>query len=405
MSGFSALDAIDFLLAAIMIGVAGVWVYFLSYMAKSFRCSPRLDDAQKAQSPHPLVSVILPARNEERYIAKCLESLLGQDYDNLEIVVINDSSTDGTAGILSDYAHRDKRIVHVEARPKPPGWAGKNWACIEGYQQSRGELLLFTDADTVHSPASISLAVNRLLSDKLDALSAVPKLVCNDFWTRVTLPILSVFLHTRFSALRVNDPKTKTGYFFGSFYVISRRAYEQAGTHSAVRHELVEDGALGARVKEMGLALKMVRGERQVSAVWARDLPSLWHGLRRLMIPLYYQHRRNAVLMTVAVFFILFEPFIVLPYSAFAHFGLGLEPSAVILFALNLATVALILITSVAQCRYGIYEKPAYGLGAPLGGAMVSFGFFSALADAKKENAVNWRDRQYTVTEQQNPLH
>jgi cellulose synthase/poly-beta-1,6-N-acetylglucosamine synthase-like glycosyltransferase len=293
-------------------------------------------------------------------------------------------------------------VVHVDAPAKPEGWAGKNWACHKGYLRAKGEVLLFTDADTEHSPSAMSLAVGQLVSQKLDALTAVPRLICNDFWTKITLPALATFLHTRFSPLRVNDPDTKTGYFFGSFFAITRTTYEAVGTHEGVKGELVEDGALGGKVKEGKFRLKMVRGESQIEAVWARDLQTLWHGLRRLMIPIYYQNKSGAYMMAAAVFFILFAPFALLPYLPFAAFANNV--SFQILLVIQLAVIALIVATTAVQCRLGVFEIPAYALASPLSGALISFGFLSAIADARKKGAVSWRDRQYTVSESQHPV-
>jgi cellulose synthase/poly-beta-1,6-N-acetylglucosamine synthase-like glycosyltransferase len=390
-------------IAAVMAGISGVWVYFLAYMGKSFRQAPTLESFDRAGASRlPKVSVILPARNEERYIGRCLDSLLAQDYSNFEIIAINDSSTDRTGEIMKEYAVRDTRVLHINAPAKPEGWAGKNWACHQGYLRARGEVLLFTDADTTHSPYAMSLAVGQLVSQNLDALTAVPRLICNDFWTRITLPALATFLHTRFSPLRVNDPNKKTGYFFGSFFAITRSTYEAVGTHEGVKAELVEDGALGAKVKEGKFRLRMVRGEHQIEAVWARDLQTLWHGLRRLMIPLYYQNRPGAYQMAAAVFFILFAPFALLPYLPFA--ALAGNVSFQILLGIQLTAIALIIVTTAIQCRLGVFENPAYALGSPLSGALISFGFLSAIADARKKGVVSWRDRQYTVNESQHPI-
>jgi glycosyltransferase involved in cell wall biosynthesis len=399
-----AFTVANLVIAAIMAGILGVWIYFLAYMGKSFRQAPTLESFDRAGATRfPKVSVILPARNEERYIARCLDSLLAQDYSNFEIIAINDSSTDRTGEIMEEYAKKDQRAVHINAPPKPEGWAGKNWACHEGYLRAKGEVLLFTDADTEHSPSAMSLAVGQMVSQNLDALTAVPKLICNDFWTKITLPALATFLHTRFSPLRVNDPNTRTGYFFGSFFAITRSTYESVGTHAGVRQELVEDGALGGKVKEGKFRLKMVRGERQIEAVWARDLQTLWHGLRRLMIPLYYQNRSGAYMMAATVFFILFAPFAFLPYLPAAT--LAGNVSFQILLGLQLAAIALITATTAVQCRLGVFESPTYALASPLSGALISFGFLSAIADARKVGAVNWRDRQYTVSESQHPIH
>ena len=398
-----AVTITNLVLAAILAGIFGIWVYFLAYMGKSFKQAPRLESFSPSGKRLPKVSVILPARNEERYIARCLDTLLAQDYSDFEIIAINDSSTDRTGEIMQEYASRDRRVVYVNAPQKPEGWAGKNWACYQGYRKSQGELLMFTDADTEHSPSAMSLAVGHMLSFDLDALTAVPRLVCNDFWTKVTLPALSTFLHTRFSPLRVNDPNSKTGYFFGSFFVITKSTYEAVGTHEGVRQELVEDGALGGKVKEAKFKMKMVRGEHYVEAIWARDFSTLWHGLRRLMIPLYHQNRTGAYLMAAAVFFILFAPFVTVPYSISAA-GFAGNLSYEILLAIQLATIVLVLVTTAVQCRLGVFESPAYALASPLSGAIVSFGFISAIADARKTGAVSWRGRQYTVSENQHPI-
>ena len=398
-----ALTIANLVLAVIMAGIFGVWMYFLMYMTKSFWQSPMLDSFDRTKvSRFPKVSVILPARNERCYIARCLDSLLGQDYPNFEIIAINDSSTDETGEIMKAYAANDLRVMHIDASPKPEEWTGKNWACYQGFLQARGELLMFTDADSKHLPSTMSLAVEHLISENLEALTAVPRLICNDFWTKMTLPVLATFLHTRFSPIRVNDPNSKTGYFFGSFFIITRNTYEAIGTHEGVKDELVEDGALGSKVKASKFRMKMVRGEFHIDAVWARDLPTLWQGLRRFMIPVYYQDKVDAYMMAMAVFFILFAPFASLPYLILASFAGNI--SFQILFGLQMSAIALIIVTTAVQCRLAIFESPLYAFTAPLSGALISLSFMSAIADAKKKGAVSWRDRKYVISKTQNPV-
>ncbi|MDQ3909177.1 MAG: glycosyltransferase [Thermoproteota archaeon] len=398
-----ALTITNLVLSAIMAGIFCVWLYFLTYMIKSFRQSPILESFdQTSVSRFPKVSVILPARNEGHYIARCLDSLLEQDYPNFEIIAINDSSTDRTGEIMKAYASNDLRVIHIDASPKPEGWTGKNWACYQGFLRARGELLMFTDADSKHSPTTMSLAVGHLMSENLEALTAVPRLICNDFWTKMTLPVLAIFLHTRFSPIRVNDPNNKIGYFFGSFFLITRSTYEAIGTHKGVREELVEDGALGGKVKAHKFRMRMVRGEPHIDAVWARDLQSLWQGLRRLMIPLYYKDKVNAHMMAIAVFFILFAPFASLPYLPVASFAA--DTSFYILFGLQISTVTLIMVTTAVQCLLAVFESPLYAFAAPLSGGLISLSFISAIADAKKKRAVSWRDRKYIISNTQNPI-
>ncbi|HXW02358.1 MAG TPA: glycosyltransferase, partial [Candidatus Nitrosotenuis sp.] len=350
-------DVINYAFFAILIGVGGAWALLIRSMIESFRKTPILDKFEAKEHNHPKVSIILPARNEEGFIEKCLDSLLDQDYDNYEIIAIDDSSEDATGRIIAEFARKNSKIIHVSARPKPQGWMGKNWACMEGYKRATGDLLLFTDSDTTHSKNVISLAVSHLLSLELDALTVVPKMICLDTWTKITLPVLSTFLHTRFSALRVNDSSKKTGYFFGSFYLIRRSVYDAVGTHEGVKQEIIEDGALGKKVKESGHKLRMVRGDHLIDAVWARDWSTLWNGLKRLMIPLYLQNSKIAVGIFFAVLFLLFMPYVLLAYSA-AFFYHTQSVSA--LFWASLASSGLLYTASILDAR-------ALGIKAPHG--------------------------------------
>jgi chlorobactene glucosyltransferase len=401
------LSIINGISTTITFGIIATWLYLVAYVVKSLKQTPLLDSFEKSTiiKNFPKVSIILPARNEEKYIARCLDSLLKQDYPNFEIIAINDSSTDRTEVIMQHYAARDPRILVVNAKSKPVGWVGKNWACYQGYLRATGNLLLFTDADTVHLPSTMSLSVKHLIFENLDALTAIPKLLCKDFWTKITLPMLSTFLYSRFSALRVNDPKTRIGYFFGSFFIISRRTYEKVGTHKAVRHEIIEDGALGGKVKEEKFMMKMVRGDNYIEAIWARDFHTLWHGLRRLMIPLYNQKRKRASLMAIAIFFLLFEPFLLLPYSLLFLNIARDDIFSLILIVSDTMACAIIIFSSVIQLRLSVFQNPLYALASPLGGAIISLSFITSIIDARKKGTVSWRGRQYTLNEKQHPFN
>jgi cellulose synthase/poly-beta-1,6-N-acetylglucosamine synthase-like glycosyltransferase len=265
---------------------------------------------------------------------------------------------------------------------------------MEGYNKATGELLLFTDADTTHSKNVISLAASHLISFDLDALSAIPKMLTFDFWTKVTLPMISTFLHTRFSALNVNDPSKKTGYFFGSFFIIKNETYKNVGMHEGVKGEIIEDGALGKKVKEAGHKMKMVRGEHLIDAVWARDKGTLWNALKRLMIPLYLQNGKIAVGIFFAVLFLLFVPFPVLASSV-------LLPSETISSKILCVTAAissiLIYIAAIIEVKLGLGIRGIYAVFAPLGSIVVVLGFLSGLIQAKDSASITWRGRSYSM--------
>lgn len=393
------------LFSVIQITIFISWIYFLIYTIKSLREVPKLSIFKSYRNiVFPKVSIILPARNEERYIEKCLTSLIKQDYSNYEIIAINDSSSDRTGEIIQKYSTINSKIIFINAGSKPKGWTGKNWACYQGYIKSSGQLFLFTDADTTHSSSTISLAVNHLLAKQLDALTAIPKILANDFWTKITLPILWTLSVSRYSALKANDPKSNVGYFFGSFFIITKKAYEAVGTHMAVKEEIVEDGALGRKVKEQSFKLRVVHGEGHIHAVWARNSSTLWHGLHRLMIPLYKKEKIKAFMMVVATFFLLIYSLIVLPFLitivldekdgtvTISNYSLDL-----ILLFLSVMSILLLVITSVLQLKYAVFQNSLYSLSFPLAGSFIFIAFLSSIINSGRADVIKWRGRRYSL--------
>tara|TARA_B110001454_G_scaffold218848_1_gene248231 strand:- start:1302 stop:2513 length:1212 start_codon:yes stop_codon:yes gene_type:complete len=390
------IDVFNFIFTIILIGVFLAWLSLLHSMFQSFTKTPFLDIFENNNTLTPKVSVILPARNEEDYISKCLETLTAQDYKNFEIIAIDDSSEDRTGEIIEKFSKKDSKIIHVTAREKPQNWMGKNWACMEGFKKATGEIMLFTDADTKFKKNVISLAVSHLESECLDALTVIPRLCCIDRITKITLPMLSTFLHSRYSALNVNNPKKKVGYFFGSFFVIKRKVYEEIGTHEKVKQEIIEDGALGKITKESGYVLKMVRGEHLIEAMYSRSSKEMWNGLKRLMVPLYHQDSSSAVGVFFAVLFILFMPIPLLIYSIIVF-----EPSlsfTTLLISAIISTITIFL-ASIMETKMGLNLNIINSVFAPIGSIIVISGFLSGILQANKSTAVSWRGRKYSAKE------
>ena len=390
------IDVFNFVFTIILIGVFFAWLSLMHSMFQSFTKTPFLDRFTDNSTLTPRVSVILPARNEEKYISKCLETLSTQDYNDFEIIAIDDSSEDKTGEIIEEFAEKDSKIIHVTAREKPENWMGKNWACMEGFKKVTGDLILFTDADTKFEKNVITLAVSHLQSENLDALTVIPRLRCIDRITKITLPMLSTFLHSRYSALNVNNPKKKVGYFFGSFFVIKRKVYEEIGTHEKVKQEIIEDGALGKITKESGYALKMVRGEHLIEALYSRSSKEMWNGLKRLMVPLYHQDSKSAIGVFFAVLFILFMPIPLLIYSIIAF-----EPnlSFTTLLISSIISTITIFSASIMETKMGLNLSIVNSIFAPVGSIIVVLGFLSGILQANKSTAVSWRGRKYSVKE------
>ncbi len=215
---------------------------FLAFVRLA-RQRPNLADAPLANGR--LVSIIVPARNEQDNLPILLDSLLLTGYAPIEILVVNDRSTDGTAGVVRAYAARDPRVRLVEGEELPTGWFGKPWACMQGYREARGELLLFTDADTRHAPELLGRAVGALQSERRDLVTVIGRMICGSFWERVIMPVIGALLAIRFHPTVVNRARTASEVIAnGQFILVTRESYETVGTHAAVKHEVAEDLAM-----------------------------------------------------------------------------------------------------------------------------------------------------------------
>jgi len=385
-----------------MAGIFFTWVYLLISMIKSIKQSPRLERITNIKNTFPRVSIILPARNEELYIRRCIDSLIKQDYPDFEIVMVNDESSDKTLEIMKEYqnSYPDFKVLSVK-RPDDD-WIGKNWACYQGYLKSNGNLLLFTDADSYHSENTMSLAVQNINYYDLDAITIMPRLLSYDFFTKVTLPLLTTFMHTRFSPLKVNNAKSKLGYFFGSYFIIKRDTYEQVGSHESVKHEIIEDGALGKKVKEGNFKLRMVRGESYVQAIWARKSSDLSKAIDRLLIPMFKENRLKSTLLSIALFFLMIFPFMVFPISLTLSILHPNQLNFVILFFANM-TLFILLLTNLIQISYTLFFNKLYSLGFIIGATIIVSRFLARIVTSNRKSVVNWRDRIYNITSNQSP--
>lgn len=233
---------------------------------------PRRPHPGEEDSPAaaPWVSVIVPARDEERNIEACMTSLLAQDYDNFEVIVVDDGSTDATPTILARLARtpegqRRLRVARVETLPK--GWAGKPHALHTGTRIASGDWLLFTDADTRHMLTALRSAVTRALSERADLFTIGTTQELPDFWNRVLMPIAYMGISAQYPPALVNNPHNPIAIANGQFLLIRRATYEGVGGYDTdeLRATVVDDLALARMVKRSGGKLRFVDGRGLVS--------------------------------------------------------------------------------------------------------------------------------------------
>lgn len=261
----------------------------------------------------PLISVLIPARDEQRNIGKCLNSLLQQDYPHMEILVLDDDSSDATAAIVAGIAHRDKRVRLLQGLPLPPGWHGKAFACHQLSEQARGEWLLFTDADTVHQPGAVSSSLRAALGERADLLSYVPRLVTGTFWEKVLIPIIAFFPLFLLPLGWITDsPDPRISMALGPFLFFRAPFYRRIGGHQAVRQEIAEDMAFGRLVKRQGGRLLLLEGTDVVSVRFYHNLGEIWRGLSKSTYAAFDSFLPGLLLLLAVSFTIFIGPHILL---------------------------------------------------------------------------------------------
>lgn len=233
------------------------------------------------RSGRPL-SVIIPARNEAAGIERCVRSILTSTYTPLEVLVVDDRSTDTTAEIVAGIAREDSRLKLVRGKTLPDGWYGKPWACVQGYRAATGELLCFTDADTTHGPGLLPLSVGASESLEAALFTVMPAQLCLTWSERLILPQFFYLLAAKYHPAAINAATdVKDMIANGQFILISREWYERVGTHESVKQEVAEDLAIGQEVFALGGKVRMVYALEQMSTRMYTDWAHLREGFSK----------------------------------------------------------------------------------------------------------------------------
>lgn len=365
------------------------WVLPLLTLPRLASRKPNLSDAPVAAGR--LVSVIVPARNESATIATVIRSILATTYDPMELLVVDDRSSDDTAGVVSGISDSRLRLIHGAELPE--GWYGKPWACYQGYLAATGDLLLFTDADTQHDKELIGRAAGALIQEQAGLVTVSPLQRCVTFWERIVMPQIWFLLALRYHPPTVNRARQERDVIAnGQFILTTREAYEAVGTHAAVRREVAEDLALAQAYLRHGRKLHFAFAERLMETRMYQSLSQLIEGWSKNV---YLGGRRSfphqpllralvPVMLIVAMVFWLVPPALLIAAAACPLLR-SLGPAAL------LATIASVLFWMV-MCRQ-MQIPVAYGLGYPLGAVMTLWIVVrSTWRGARK---VEWRGRIY----------
>ncbi|GAC1400175.1 MAG: hydroxychlorobactene glucosyltransferase CruC [Ktedonobacteraceae bacterium] len=239
------------------------------------------------QGKEPTVSIIVPARNEENNIARCIRSLLEQDYSQFEVIAVDDGSTDKTEQILDELAHthpQGNRLWVLRLRDElPAGWAGKPHALHLGVQEAQGEWLLFTDADTWHAPNALRSVITQAVQEGMDLFTVGTQQELPTFWERVLMPMAYLGISMQYPPRLVNDPKSKVAIANGQYLLIRKTVYEFTGGYARpdLRSTLLDDRDLARVVKSNGFKLHFVDGRDLIHVHMYRGLRDTWRGWRK----------------------------------------------------------------------------------------------------------------------------
>jgi len=230
----------------------------------------------------PLISVVVPARDEERDIEQTLRLLRAQEYPSLEIVAIDDRSRDGTAAAMARAAEDDPRVTIISGSEPPADWLGKPWACAQGAAQARGDWLCFTDADVRFEPAALSTAIAFAESSGHGGATLSPRLVCGTFWERTVQPVATLAITALVAPPALSQrPDAPIALAAGAFILVRRELYERAGGHAAVRDRVADDLALGRAIKRAGGLLVLGHGDDLLEVRMYHGHRELWRGWRK----------------------------------------------------------------------------------------------------------------------------
>lgn len=240
------------------------------------------DEAKQTSAPPPHVSLLVPARNEaRRVLARSIASMLAQGYEPLEVIVVNDRSTDATGEILRSLQNESSCLRVVDGAELPHEWLGKPHAMQQAYKRARGEWLLATDADVIFDSRAVRTAVTYAVAGGYDALTFIPHVECETFWERIFMPAFGWFMLISRPIERVNDPMRTDAVGVGGFFLIHRRWLERVGAWRGVRAEVAEDLRLAEMLKAAGARLRIEYAPGLVRTRMQTNLPEIWEGFTK----------------------------------------------------------------------------------------------------------------------------
>jgi glycosyltransferase involved in cell wall biosynthesis len=363
----------------------------------------------------PTVTVLIPAKDEGPGIARCIQSVLAQDYASFDLLAVDDRSTDDTGAVLDRLAAEtpaergangeelplaprsagvssaapspnstNLRVIHIPIGGLPPGWLGKCHALATAAVTVTSDWILFVDSDVQLQPDALSIALSNAVERKYDAVSILTKLECHTFWEKLILPLAAATWTIMFAVSTTNNDKRKADAAAnGQFFLIRRSAYESVGGHAAVRDQITEDVELMRLLKSSGFRTRLLFGAHLATTRMHATLKQMVHGWGRIYSGTS-RRRMSRIAMAILLLPIIgLSVYPMLVYGALHHAWL------------SAAIVHFLAMTSFLALTYGKAGQPRrYALLFPLG-CGVLLGLLGYALRMCRTGRVFWRDTHY----------
>jgi cellulose synthase/poly-beta-1,6-N-acetylglucosamine synthase-like glycosyltransferase len=334
----------------------------------------------------PSVSVVIAVRNEEEHLEKALQSVCQLIYPQLEVIVVNDRSTDRTQEILEGMRTVYPFIKLLQINDLPQGWLGKNHALFKGYQQSSNAWLLFTDADVEYQPDTLQKALSFCMDNGTGHMVVLPAVISRSVWLNSVLETFKMMLETRQRPWAASNPKSNASIGIGAFNLVRRDAYEGMGTHKTIAMRPDDDLQLGAKIKKAGFRQNVLYGNDQLGLEWYSNIKEFINGLMKNTFSVFDYNLfkvTGAVLSSLLVFVLPIPVMLITGHSTDYELGL---------FLLILQSILLLL-------KNGSSARWWFALMIPYAGILMCYIMIRSAVLTQKQKGIYWRDSFYALSE------
>lgn len=389
-----------FILGALILSYILVfWLFRLHEMRQNRKWFPTLDPFSEVGLPKelPLISVLVPAHNEEKCIEICLQSILDLNYSNLEVICIDDRSSDDTANLVKKLFEGRSNCRLVSITERLAGWTGKCHALDVGSRHAKGEWLAFLDADSSLHPMALKQCLSHALKRKINLVTLAPKFLLGSFWEKALQPTLASMTAILFPLSQVNDPKSPVATANGMFMLISRKAYDRIGGHESVKDLAVEDIGIGKRIKAAGLGLLFANGRNILCTRMYNSCGEVLNGWTRILSAAM-NYRVSTVIKYIPMHILVSLPCFILGLYLYVTTACEVMPHS--WFLLPLACLFAMTLTPVRFFdELGLPRR--YSVYIPVGNLTLILVHFIILKKILCKDALQWRGETYCSTRYQ----